>query len=130
MGDRVLTVFHDGEEFSPVVYQHWGGDTNPKRLVQLRQLMASRGVDLPYATARFIGLLHVATPGNLSLGVWNAPACATFDDTLAALTAEDYSHGNAGVCIVDLRTWHATMYHGYGPSGEICPGWELDQLEQ
>lgn len=110
MGDRALIHVHNGKELSPCVYLHWGGSSVAGLLEALEVQMAERTGDVPYATARLIGLAHERRPGNLSLGVW----CA--DETLEALQAEpaDYSHGDAGVFLVDCRDWSVVTFGGYG----------------
>jgi hypothetical protein len=119
MGDRALVIFEDADEVSPVVYLHWSGSRVPALLEQLKERMRGREGDVSYAAARFVGLCHEALPGNLSLGVWNIPV-----DTLVAVKSRGldgradkelagYSHGDAGVVVVNANdfTWQA--YGGY-----------------
>jgi hypothetical protein len=96
MGDRALIQFEDSKgEVSPVVYLHWHGDVALEYIDELKSLMADRTDDVPYATARFIGICHSHIDGNLSLGVWNQPERLTADD----------SHGDNGCFLVHVDTW-------------------------
>jgi hypothetical protein len=116
MGDRAIIILHsdDRHEVGPCVYLHWGGRTVPALLDDLKALMSTRPDDVPYATARLIGLAHVAMPGNLSLGVWNPSpdlqhAIACHD----AKRLAEASHGDAGLILVNVHdfTWRA--FGGY-----------------
>lgn len=111
MGDRALVQFRSGADYSPVVYLHNHGSEVGDLLKRLYKRMGSRFDDLSYTTARFIGICHELTPGNLSIGVWNAPG----------LLDEDESHGDAGCFIVDCGTREITIMGGYGfdPTGEF-----------
>ena len=55
-------IFTDGKEVSPVIYLHWSGSKVPDLLEQHKALMVSRGADVPYAAARFIGIVHATMP--------------------------------------------------------------------
>ncbi len=39
---------------------------------------------------------------------------AVWADIAAQIQEHDYSHGDAGVFVVDIRDWSVTAYHGYG----------------
>src|ERR1051326_2984584 len=111
MGDRALIIFTDGEAVSPVIYLHWAGSRVPDLLHRHKDLMASRGADVQYAAARFVGIVHATMPEqNLSLGIWNAD-CNTRYAVLAdaADKLADLSHGDAGFVVVDVRdySWKA-----------------------
>ena len=95
MGNRAVVQFTDGEEYSPVTYLHWDGDSVPERIKELIELMADRTDDVPYSAARFIGICHKHIPGNLSLGTWN---------NIGKLTTDD-SHGDAGCFVVNVKDW-------------------------
>jgi hypothetical protein len=71
MGDRALIIFTDGENVSPTVCLHWGASRVPDWLRKHGELMKSRGADVEYAAARFIGIAHTHIDGNLSLGCWS-----------------------------------------------------------
>lgn len=123
MGDRALTIITDSTgESSPVIYTHWAGTYIPERIKELATLMATHKGDLNYAAARFVGINHAHNVDALSLGMWNTPdkiQDAVADLVLsdekeeAAKTLKDYSHGDAGVIIVncDDFTWQA--FGGY-----------------
>lgn len=104
MGDRALIQFTDGAEVSPVIYLHWHGSIVRSLINETRELMQSRGSDLTYAAARFVGIAHSHIPGNLSLGMWNLDRRLTADD----------SHGDFGCAIVDVRDWSVECFGGYG----------------
>jgi hypothetical protein len=115
MGDRALIVFTDGTDVSPVIYLHWSGSQVPALLQQHKALMATRGADVQYAAARFVGIVHATMPdSNLSLGIWNT------DDTLrpavlggAARELAEISHGDAGFVVVDVNDYSWKAYGGY-----------------
>lgn len=112
MGDRALVIFHDHarRDYGPVVYLHWHGHAVGSYLELLRQLMAQRPDDVAYATARFIGIAHEDNRDALSLGVWERPR--RFRDDKAYL--EEFSHGDAGVFLIDAQTWQVRTFGGYG----------------
>jgi hypothetical protein len=115
MGDRAVVHFVGdrvgSQEISPAIYLHWQGYKVQELLRETFELMRTRGPDVPYTAARFIGICHTHSEGNLSLGTWNAP-----DGGLAALRERDYSHGDAGVFIVHCSRsgWEIEMRGGYG----------------
>jgi hypothetical protein len=115
MGDRALIIFTDGEDVSPVIYLHWAGSRVPDLLHQHKDLMASRGADVQYAAARFVGIVHATMPEqNLSLGMWNAERKtrnAVLDGDDGALAA--MSHGDAGLVVVDVRDYSWQAWGGY-----------------
>lgn len=106
MGNRALVVFHDGDgnSYSPTVYLHWQGSQVPKLLAEWRALMEGRMGDLSYGCARFIGICHVASAGNMSLGTWNTEPGVREESNAARVKrwTED-SHGDAGVFLVDVK---------------------------
>lgn len=114
MGDRALVIFKNGDELSPVTYLHWHGSTVETLLKKTRARMDGRAGDLSYTAARFVGVCHENISGNLSLGIWNSPGKGA--SGLAIATGENYSHGDAGVFIVDVsgEEWEAEAFHGYG----------------
>ena len=116
MGDRALVVFKRIDtninvaerraQYSPIIYLHWGGEKVPELLSKLRKLMTSRGEDLNYQAARFVGICHDENPGNLSLGMWNLPDNFT--------ESADQSHGDAGLIVVDIKDYSFKQYgHHY-----------------
>src|SRR5262249_2676489 len=115
MGDRAFIIFTDGEEVSPVIYLHWAGSEVPAFLEQHKALMTSRGADVAYATARFVGIVHATMPDqNLSLGIWNADDCTrTAVKTRNADDLKQLSPGNAGFVVVDVQDYSWKAYGGY-----------------
>jgi len=118
MGDRVLIIFKDKTEVSPTCYLHWGGANVLDNIEKIKKYMGSRIGDLPYTCARFLGLLHSQDPNSSSgMGVWNTPKhigdAIIKEDSAVSGLLEDYSHGDAGVIVVDVCgfTWKA--YAGY-----------------
>lgn len=128
-------------EVSPTAYLHVHGSEVPELLKEHKQLMSSRTNDASYALARFIGVVHSDMPdSNLSLGCFETSSyvktaikhlvagkdtpvkAPVWDrekrkDILEPMHPADaiaaYSHGDAGVIVVDCRdmTWKA--YGGY-----------------
>jgi len=116
MGDRALIVItsKNRDKFSPVIYTHFGGESVPEYIAELDGLMAGRRDDVDYAAARLVGIIHSHDVGNLSLGIWNAGR-----KLRRALKAEDeeflaqYSHGDAGIILVDCSDFSWKAYAGY-----------------
>ncbi len=110
MGNRACVIFTEGEEFSPVVYLHWHGRDVPTFLKELKVLMADRKGDVPYAVARFTGICHAHIDGNLSLGIW---AESKEFSKFSKQDWRDYSHGDAGVVVVNVHDFTYEAYGGY-----------------
>ena len=110
MGDRVLIQFKRGNDVSPVIYLHWGGDKVIELLNRHDKLMENRMGDVAYSAARFCGIVHSTDPeGSLSLGIWNQEK---------ELVEED-SHGDAGCVVVDVETFERKAFGGYiNPDGK------------
>ncbi len=119
MGDRALVIFHYRECVSPVVYLHWNGREVPAWLNDLREIMRGRESDVDYACARFIGLCHARIDGNLSLGVANLPKMIADLIILPKRPEErnrtltQYSHGNAGLVLVNASDFTWVAFGGY-----------------
>lgn len=127
MGDRALVVFYDKKlgRVSPTVYLHWLGEQVPALLEKHAEFMSTRKGDLDYAIARFIGICHCEIPDtNLSLGVHETPqdvkdAILNLGHTsvdvgeAANEEIEGYSHGDAGVVVVDCNTFKWEAFGGY-----------------
>lgn len=142
MGDRALVIVHDKEDnrVSPTMYLHHHGHNVPNLLRSWWEYMEGRHGDTEYGFARLVGVAHQAIPGPLSLGVWATPITpadeskpwvgqhidpAGYADwlceqerayraTLDTIRGNDYSHGDAGVFLVDCRTGEVTCHNGYG----------------
>lgn len=116
MGDRVLfQLYRRGpvgspDAVSPVIYGHWCGSNAPAYVAKLREVMASRGPDLDYAAARLVAILCGDAPGNLSVGMWNAPL---LDGGRERLLHEGDSHGDAGIVLIDVSDYSARYIGGY-----------------
>lgn len=121
MGDRALVMFCTQQtqqvegplEFSPVTYLHWHGHCVGSLLHNLYARMEGRRGDCAYVSARFVGLCHEKIEGNLSLGLWNAP---TPEDLFEQNDDQGwiYSHGDAGIFIVDCAFKQVVVFGGYG----------------
>jgi hypothetical protein len=115
MGDRAIILFTDGTDVSPSVYLHWHGSRVPDLLDQHKTLMASRGADVAYAAARFVGIVHATMPdSNLSLGISNTgPAAQQAVIARDEIALAHLSHGDAGVVIVNVNDYSWRAYAGY-----------------
>lgn len=101
MGSRALVQFVDSDnEFSPVCYLHWDGGRVREFIEECSVLMESRGEDVFYAFARFVGICHTHIEGNMSLGV---------DNIDHVLTVED-SYGDHGCFVVHCGTWEIKQF--------------------
>lgn len=125
MGNRALVLFSSqlaSPPISPIaVYLHWSGSRVPTLLEEWWALMQGRRGDLDYGIARFIGVAHVAIPGNLSLGIW------TIDPTQPP---GSHSPGDAGVFVVDVGTGIVTRHFSDWPEVgaaecDAPPSWDL-----
>ena len=112
MGDRAMVIFHDAarKSYGPAVYIHWHGHAVGRYLAALKALMGERLDDVEYATARFVGIAHEDNRDALSLGVFEKPR--RFNDSKAFL--DDYSPGDAGLFLVDAKSWEVRSFGGYG----------------
>lgn len=124
MGDRVLVIFHDQDdngktnEVSPTVYLHWSGSNVLSMIAELSKLMEHRKNDASYAAARFTGIAHVSIEGNSSLGVFETDrdlrnALLTGDVESVAKNANEMSHGDAGVILVNCKDFTYSAFGGY-----------------
>lgn len=118
MGDRALVIFKADRDVSPTVYLHWHGSDVPELVGILKERMAGRIGDACYACARFTGICHNNIDGNLGLGLMNTP-----EHVQAAVLGEDrdvllnYSHGDAGVVVVDATDFSWKAFGGYLAEG-------------
>lgn len=128
MGDRALIIVTDGKEYSPTVYLHYGGSRVPDIIERTFNHMKTRPGDVSYFTARLIGLAHQDNPNSpLSLGVFATKIivgeCAArvvrairdgekISEGMS-LKLENYSHGDAGVIVVDCDNFTCSAYGGY-----------------
>jgi hypothetical protein len=115
MGDRVVVTFtDDGTSFTSGVYMHWAGAEAPEMIRKAAPRM--RRGDAGYAAARFCGECHAALAGNLGLGLLPPPVVHD-----AGVDWTDYSHGDAGVYIVNVQTGVVDAHGGYGKAFTIDP---------
>ena len=119
MGNRVVFHVHDGTEMSPSIYGHWAGSHWKEIINELRDLMENRKGDMAYAAARLVGIIHERTPGALSLGIWNAPERPSFTEQRAAIMDKSYSHGDAGVILIDCRDFSYEAFNGYAEKEDV-----------
>jgi hypothetical protein len=114
MGDRALIIFTDGAEVSPTVYLHWAGASVPDYIDDLATRAHPQGLSADYAAARFIGIAHEDNTGTLSLGVMQTPQemQAAIQSGKAEAIAS-FTHGDAGVVVVDVKDFSWQAYGGY-----------------
>jgi hypothetical protein len=112
MGDRAIVVFWDGDgaapEFSPAVYTSGMG---ARIGALLREALpdAVEGVPM-YASARFAAhCCNAGRSGGLGVGLFNIA-----DPTMDKIKSKGFSHGDAGVFLVNTKTWRVENYNGYG----------------
>ena len=124
MGDRALVVFTDRDEseFSPAAYLHWGGGAAVVEMLQ-KAVPRMRNGDVGYSCARFIGVCHEDMDGNCSLGCFNGPK------DLAKAKSKDFSHGDAGVFLVNVGTWEVKSFNGYGFGLTNNPDYESQTMQ-
>ena len=109
MPDKAMVIFHNGAEVSPTIYLHSNG---PSCIDWLREMGTLDGPE--EAAARYIAVASDEHSGPLSL--WNTPPDIIRAITkmemkslpfgmyeLAERVLADYSHGYAGVVLVDTR---------------------------
>lgn len=108
MGDRVLVIFkHNDGSHTPAVYGHWCGHDMPELLVDAFRAGELRPGDAGYSAARLCGWLCKTHPGCTGVGLINAP------NNLEAETLKEFSHGDAGVLVVDADTGKVETFGGY-----------------
>jgi hypothetical protein len=108
MGDRCLVVFTDDTgDISPAIYSHWAGHDMPALLAEAGERGILREGDASYAAARFCGHLHEQSVRTTGLGLLPPPENLS-DDVL-----QEYSHGDAGIAIVNVDTGSVRYAAGY-----------------
>lgn len=117
MGDRAIVVFTDDNcegEYSPGVYVHNSGYRIAELIREFAPAM--RRGDAGYSAARFCGELHECIPGKLGLGLVPGPGKPqSYDDW------KKYSHGDAGVFVVNVSNGDVATYGGYGQPFVVPP---------
>lgn len=98
MGDRSTIQIIKGDDFSPILYTHWWGDSTLDVILEAAPNM--RKGDVSYAFARLVGAFHIATGADsvLGLGVFNATEIQTEDEV-----------GDAGHFQINLMTGEVTQ---------------------
>ena len=95
MGQRACVQFKYGQEESPIVYTHWGGEDIPRLIADTLVFMHDRLDDIQYVAARFVGIVHDDIgQHNTGLGMW----CPGEGKTVA-----DNDPGDNGAFLVDLK---------------------------
>lgn len=112
MGERVIFHVFDGEEIGPAVYGHWSGYHALEVVESLKKRMHDRLSDVSYTTARLIQELVGDDPGNLGFGCWNAPQGVP-SVVWGVINDREYSHGDAGVILIDCRDFKVFAHGGY-----------------
>jgi hypothetical protein len=116
MGDRVVILFTDEQrELTPGIYMHWQGKNAPQMIRDGQSLM--RKDDATYAAARFCGFCHEAT-GRRTTGLGLLAPPAGKDDVI---DWDDYSHGDAGVYVVNVSDGTVEHHGGDGKGFKLDP---------
>lgn len=120
MGDRVLYVVTGKEKPQgyAAIYSHWGGYNALETLEKAGPTM--RAGDVSYATARLCAAVCEATGDPLlSAGILPPPTLTDVSEEFRS-----FSHGDAGVIVIDVDTGEYRGYAGYhaGKTGKITLG--------
>lgn len=108
MGDRALVTFRSHGRYSPTVYTHWGGSETLGWVQEAAPAHFRRG-DSAYSAARYAGFCHQKHDGKLSLGLFDSPK----PDSAEWKGWNKFSHGDAGVVIVDVDSGEVFAVGGY-----------------
>lgn len=112
MGDRVLVTFTTNDnDYTPAIYLHWQGHKAAEMIREAQPLM--RKNDPAYAAARFCGFCASQISGVLGLGIVPGPS--------AEVDWDEYSHGDAGVYVVNVETGEVQCHGGYGMGFQLDP---------
>jgi len=116
MGDRVLIQLKNGDELSPVLYSHWGGQEAPALIDEFhKKFLTERPDDLSYGFARLVGYaLRDNIDGTTGFGVWNSKKPLTKAD----------GDEDAGAFLVDIRTLTVHYGGGYKPDVQALTPWK------
>jgi hypothetical protein len=108
VGDRAVFVCRDETGYySPGIYIHLGGSQALDYLLQAAPKMPAD--DVSYAAARLCGVLHQIISGSDYLALLPPPEV----DTQDKVDWDQYSHGDAGVVIVNVSSGTAECVAGY-----------------
>jgi hypothetical protein len=121
MGSRAVFVCHEnGEEFSPGIYIHWGGDEALDLLRRAAPHMCM--YDASEAAARLCGFLHGEIPGAHGVALWPPPQPGAD----GSVDWERYSPGDWGVVAVDVLDAKAECFAG-SLAGRVVRNLPFDQ---
>jgi hypothetical protein len=110
MGDRAVIIVTNNNGDAPVaMYLHNGGCGVGALLAEAAPKM--RAGDADYARARLCGVAHERSGGILGLGLFAGPK------DLEPATLKNFSHGDAGVFVVNVDTGDVETFGGYGWGG-------------
>lgn len=104
MGDRSITVFKNGDHYSPGVYLHLRGTETPGYIKTASSRF--RAGDAGYSAARFCGYCHTKIDDNTGLGLLPPPP----DGDKTDWSFDGYGPGDAGVFVVDVNTGKVTVH--------------------
>ena len=119
MGDRVVIVFHTpvrgtdyhtgkvtyAHDLSPTFYMHWSG-INAVGILQkaIKQKVLYKDL-VSNAIANLVGFCgKEGVPG---MALWNT------EKTFEEIQEDSFSHGDAGVILIDSKTLIASFHNGY-----------------
>jgi len=107
MSYRAIFVCHEnGEEYSPGIYIHWGGN---EALDLLRQAAPRMHMyDAHEAAARLCGFLHEKLSGSTGLALCSPPRSGQGGE----IDWKQYSPGDAGVVVIDVLDAKAECFAG------------------
>lgn len=108
MGDRAIVCTRSHGQYGPAAtYLHWGGYAILDQILKAGATGRLRQGDLGYATARLVGELHLATLDEAPLGL------GLIAPPTAYPPPATYSHGDAGVVVLDVDAGTVTLHDGY-----------------
>jgi len=121
MGDRAVVLFEGANGIEPfAVYFHWAGAAGVRALCDeaLARLAERRG-DVSYFAARFVGIAHEHDKDSVTgMGLLAAPTAAQYADPAAM---KEYSHGDAGVAVLNPAEGTLRWIDGTGYGATQCP---------
>jgi hypothetical protein len=110
MGDRALIVVTDNTgEISPAVYTHWAGSEAGDIIKAAGEKGVIRMDDISYATARICAAFVGDNTGTTGTGILAGP------ENLEPETLGTFSHGDAGVFVLNVTDGSLKQYQGGDP---------------
>jgi hypothetical protein len=117
MGDRCIIALHkNGRPQFAALYLHWAGGEGAQAILEAAAPYMRAG-DMGYALARLVGAACAYHPNSaFSVGIVKGPKSLNPDHLRL------YSHGNAGVILIDIDTGRWTGHAGYleGETGNLA----------